>query len=507
MDGGMKPDSTCPPQTHEVDYRNVLSVIVEGVVITCDDLIIYANPAFAALFEKTLPEIVGKPLTEMTSSSEERSRLTRFLDDLSSAPGKNRKTEFRPEAAPQKILEMNAGMIPYQGGDAILAVVTDITERRLKRLEIDRLHSRLRSIIDSMRHVVISFSYNEEADGIKPRDAAFYDRYLVEINPAAEALYGVPKADFLNKRRSVFDFVHDQDKERVLTHYNNLFEEGIGELTYRVLGPNREIRWVLDYGRVEYLEGGKVRRVNHILEDITKEKTALDELRASEEKYRLIFENSKDMIYILRPDGSFVDINPAGLELLGLESREEAGSRNMKEFHVDLNLREALVQEIIEKGFATRDRIAIKNTGGERIEVDLNVIGRRDENGNIISYQGIVHNITEALRQKELEAIGQLAGCFADDLASPLTVAIMGIDTAKELLSDIRKELDRVPSAASGESLADSFEEASYFLKEAQNASGEIRSRLEEIRDRYWSLRKVSDGAGGLIYERESKRR
>jgi PAS domain S-box-containing protein len=380
-------------------------------------------------------------------------------------------------------------------------------------LEMQRLHSRLRSIIDSMRHVVLSFSYDEEADRVKVRDADFYDRYLVEVNPAAEALYGAPRSDFLNKKRSIFDFVYEEDLDKVLNHYNNLYEEGIGELTYRVVGPNRELRWVLDYGRVEYLEKGRVRRVNHIIEDITTEKKALDELRASEERYRRLFERSQDMIYLLKPDGSFIDINPAGVELLGLSGKEEAASRNMKEFHVDPSVRDALIRDLTEKGEATRSRVMFKNTKGEVIEVDLNVIARRDEIGKVVSYQGIVHNITEAIRQKELEAIGQLAGCFADDLASPLAVTMMGINATGDFLRDLKADIGRlldpdepVRGEEIGEGIREHFDEIVYFNNQALQACKDMKERLAEIREQYWNLKKVSDGAGGMIYERNKRR-
>ncbi|PKN28538.1 MAG: hypothetical protein CVU64_12795 [Deltaproteobacteria bacterium HGW-Deltaproteobacteria-21] len=377
---------------------------------------------------------------------------------------------------------------------------------------MQRLHTRLRSIIDSMRHVVISFSYKENEEREAVTDFAFYDEHLVEINPAAEALYGVPKEDFLTRKRSIFDFLFDKDREKVLDHYNSLLEEGIGELTYRIVGPNKEIRWVLDYGRVEYLERGKARRATHILEDITREKKAIDGLRASEEKYRRIFENSKDMVYIVTPAGEFIDINSAGVELLGLGSREEAASRNMKEFYVDPRQREALIREMMDKGEVTKSRVILKNTSGKEIEVDISVIVRRDESGNVTSYQGIVHNITEAMRQKELESIGQLAGCFADDLASPLSVTIMGVAMVKEFLAEIKRDIQR--SIDAGESsgteevaseMNRKFEEAEFFNNEAFKASRDIKLRLEEIREQYWRLKKVSDGGGGIIYQRESK--
>jgi PAS domain S-box-containing protein len=402
----------------QIDYKALVSVINEAVVIMRGEEILFVNPAFVRLIEKDLPEIMGSSFLDFVSVSHAR-EVIGFIDSIGEGRGKDDRIEFQLDTEPGKIVEMKVSVLTVSGKQAIVGALSDLTEMRKKTLETQKLHSRLRSIIDSMRHVVLSFTYRQEDDQVAVKDAAFYDKHLVEINPASEALYGVPRQDFLSKQRSVFDFVHEKDKGRVLNHYNNLYEEGIGELTYRVVGPNREIRWVLDYGRVEYLEKGKVRRVNHIIEDITTEKKALDELKVNEEKYRRIFERSKDMIYILKPDGSFIDINPAGLELLGLGSMEEAALRNMKEFHVNPGVRDALIREMMERGEASRSRLMLRNTRGETIEVDLNVIARRDDSGNIVSYQGIVHNVTEAVRQKELESIGMLAGCFADDLASP----------------------------------------------------------------------------------------
>ncbi len=494
-----------------VDYKAIVSVINEGVVILQAGRIIHANPAFCAMITQSRDTILGSPFSDIVSKGERR-RVAAYIETVSSIEQGRGGVEFRLERDSQRTLEMKLSVIRYHGKEAVLGALSDITERRKERIEIQRLHSRLRSIIDSMRHVVLSFSYDDEADKAEVRDFAFYDRHLMEINPAAEALFGVPRADFINKSRSIFDFVHDKDKEKVLSHYNNLFEEGIGELTYRVVGPINEVRWVLDYGRVEYLERGRVRRINHIIEDITTEKNAVDELMASEEKYRRIFERSKDMIYILKPDGSFIDINPAGVELLGLASREEAASRNMKEFHVDLGVRDALVKEIIKNGEVTMSRVLLRNTKGEKIEVDLNLIARRDDSGKVASYQGIVHNITEAIRQKELESIGQLAGCFADDLASPLSVTMMGIEATRGFLAEAVEDMNKWSKADNAGGPDDliagvrqKLGETEYFNNEAMLACRDMKARLKEIREQYWKLRKVSDGAGGVIYEREGR--
>jgi PAS domain-containing protein len=48
-----------------------------------------------------------------------------------------------------------------------------------------------------------------------------------------------------------------------------------------------------------------------------------EELEDSENRYRCLFEGSKDMIFITFKDGAFQDVNPAAVELLGYDSKAE----------------------------------------------------------------------------------------------------------------------------------------------------------------------------------------
>lgn len=390
--------------------------------------------------------------------------------------------------------------------------IKDITQRRKEKIEIQRLHTRLRSILDHMRELVLSFSYLEDFDKDAVNDFSFFDDHLVEINSSALSFYEVPASYILNNKISVFEFVHDLDKDIVLAHYSGLFEKGYSEITYRMVTQSGQIKWVSDYGRVEYVKTGRVRRVNHIIEDITEKKKALDELQASEQKYRLIFELSKDMIYILKPNGQIIDINPAGIKLLGLSSKEEATQRSITDFLVDPEAGKSLVKEILETGEATKYRILFQNVKGEVFEIGLNAIAQKDDTGKAASFQGIAHNITEAIRQKELEAISQLAGCFADDLASPLSVIVMGVETVKEFLPNIEIITEKLASRDVPTDLKTIIEETKsqladihYFLTEVTTAVEDVSQRLKEIRDQYWNLKKVSDGSGGIIYQRLSK--
>ncbi len=494
----------------ELDPMDVLSAINEGVVIVQNENILYANPVFLTMVGQNFCDIAGKSFAEIVSE-EQRKKVMDYLGNAENRYFDQEGIEFQFENSKEKYFSMRVGAIHCRNMPATLGHIADITKRRKARNEIRRLHTRLRSILDHMRDLVLSFSYLEEFDKGAIDDFSFFDDHLVEINSSSLFFYEVPASYILNKKTSVFDFIHDLDKDRVLVHYIELFENGISEITYRIVTPTGKIKWVLDYGRVEYISG-KVRRVTHIIEDITEKKKALDEIRDSEEKYRRIFERSKDMIYILKPSGQILDINPAGIKLLGLDGKEEARARNMKEFHVDLEARDSLVKEIVEKGEATRPRMLLKSLQNEIFEIGLNVIAQRDDNGKVVSYQGIVHNITEAVRQKELEAIGQLAGCFADDLASPLSVVFMGFQSVKAFLSDIQKSTDNLSLADKStevKNIVDQIQadiaDIDDFIDEVVYAVEDIKRRLTEIREQYWNLKKVPDGVGGYIYQRGTK--
>jgi PAS domain-containing protein len=163
--------------------------------------------------------------------------------------------------------------------------IIDLVQRKNESLEVQRLHRRLRSILDHMRELVLSFSYLTDFDTDKIHDFSFFDDHLVEINSSALSFYEVPASYILHKKISVFDFIHDLDKDQVFAHYIGLFDKGFSEITYRIVTQRGQIKWVSDYGRVEYMKTGKVRRVNHIIEDITEKKKALDELQVNEQKY------------------------------------------------------------------------------------------------------------------------------------------------------------------------------------------------------------------------------
>src|SRR4029077_7471529 len=115
-----------------------------------------------------------------------------------------------------------------------------------------------------------------------------------------------------------------------------------------------------------------------------------ERIRASEGKYRSLFEDSQDVVFISSPDGRFVDINPSGVRLFGYETREDL-------LHLDIrkdlfvsqsqydNYRAALNRD----GYVNNYELALRNKSGQRLTILETTTAVRNAAGEVVSYRGI----------------------------------------------------------------------------------------------------------------------
>lgn len=235
-------------------------------------------------------------------------------------------------------------------------------------------------------------------------------------------------------------FVHPEDAERMEEFYRNLPEAEFDEAQYRIISSNKKIKWVLDEGHVVYSDKGTIRRMDHVIRDITEEKKAIDALKRSEEKYRDFFESTNDMAYSVTPEGVFIDINDAGIKLLGFDSKAEALASNLKNFYTDPSERAGLLAEINEQGHIEDKRVKFKNKAGEVIEVAVTARAKTDEAGYLLYYEGIAHNITKALEDQRNRVLRNAAGAMCHHLNTHL----MQLDGSKAVLAEEMKSLEEL---------------------------------------------------------------
>ena len=129
----------------------------------------------------------------------------------------------------------------------------------------------------------------------------------------------------------------------------------------------------------------------------------LAQWRASEDRYRNLFEQSRDAIYITAPDGTFLDANPAMLALLGYQ-RADLLRLNARDTYAEPNKRAELLRALTAEGSVRDYELMIRRSNGELIDCLVSATVRHDRHGEIMGYQGMVRDITER-RRTELRVV------------------------------------------------------------------------------------------------------
>ncbi len=197
-----------------------------------------------------------------------------------------------------------------------------------------------------------------------------------------------------------------------------------------------------NYSADETGTGGTV----HIIRDMTAR-------RAAEERYRTLFEQVQEGVFVSTPEGHVIDCNDAFVKLLGYETREQVLARDIADsFYARPSDRKVFLHRMTRDGSVRNFEVLLRRRDGELLTVLENSYATRSATGEIIRFHGVVLDISEKKRAEdeirrrnnELEALNAIAVLASQsfdfdeivNLALRQMVDIFRADTAAIFLLD-----------------------------------------------------------------------
>ena len=235
---------------------------------------------------------------------------------------------------------------------------------------------------------------------------------IIECNRAAMEIYGTrSKRDFIG--RNSLRFVAKRDRQKAIDNLKRTLKQGSTKNIQYTLRrkDGTEYAAELSTSVVRDASGNPTSFVG-IIKDITERKKTEEALRASEAKFRSLFENVSVGVFRTSPEGTIITANPMLARLFGYDSLEEFLAIDVaRDLYVNPQDRKVWQQQLEERGELHSVELALKRKDGRKVIVLESVHVVRDEKGNVSYYEGTLTDITERKTLEErLSALNSYSG-------------------------------------------------------------------------------------------------
>ncbi len=366
-------EKTIELEASRASFLNVVERNMDGmVVVDRRGIVRFANASACCFLERSRDELVGGQL------------------GISIEPGDALELDILRLNGERGLAEMRVEETEWEGQKAFLAILRDITERKRAEELIKQSEASYRAIFDAAAEAIF---VNDIQTG-----------ELLDVNRRASEFYGYTREELMR-----LDVRRDLSIEKEPYIRKNL----LGKVKKAARGEPQIFEWMAkDKSGGAFWVEISLKRASimgrdcmlSIVRDISERKRAEEALRASEVKYRLLYEYAGDAIYIFDKNMLITEMNRRACELAGY-SREELLGRNIMEIGLihpdDYRYVEAGVKRLMAGEPYVHGTFRGVKRDGSVIFLEVTAAPLLDKSGNIEAIINVGRDITERKRAEE----------------------------------------------------------------------------------------------------------
>lgn len=388
-------------------FRSIWENSKDGMrLLDPDGVIIDVNDAYCRLVELKRDELVGQPFTNIYNSNV--MNIPRMMEKFRHEFQTGESHDFRESHITLKnhrsmYLQVTNSLIEVSDQTVMLSIFRDMTE-----------HNRIEEELE-----LRSTALKAAANGIIITDKKGVIQW---VNPSVRRLTGYSKEELLGETPNILKS-GAQDDEFYRQMWKNISsgEVWFGELVNRrkdgsLYTEEMTITPVTD-------SDDQITHFIAIKHDISHRKRAEKALRDSERNLRQLIENMQEGIFRVTEKGEVSFINQQLADIFGIQSPERLIGINV--YHVQhpaITLVRDLLQKLQTEGQLRNYQVSLENPDGEEVHVQVNAAIIKDDDDDLLYYEGTVDDITEQkalesqlLHAQKMEALGHIAGGIAHD--------------------------------------------------------------------------------------------
>jgi len=225
---------------------------------------------------------------------------------------------------------------------------------------------------------------------------------VLRVNRSLAAMIGVAPRDLIGVDMRALLALNSETPAYSCPFCRNLGEGADDEF----LHPALDRTYLVSSSRVPGASGEGLQTI-HVLKDIT-------DRREAERRYRELFDNIQEGLFFSTPEGRFIEVNDALVQMLGYSSRDELLQIDIPaQLYFSPDQRERHARAMEEHGSLRNFESTLRRKDGSPIYVLINAFGLYDKSGRLLQIRGLMLDVTglhtyQSALQRERDFSGKI---------------------------------------------------------------------------------------------------